>query len=169
MPDDICGAECVDGTPCEHPAGSCPVPTHSDPDAENPHGRPNKLNLQRQEQIAQDVEQGKSLSLAARKAGISPSTVIRWIQVGEDQEAGEYREFFERLTRALGHGQDMWESMLLEAAKDDPATIMAVLKTQYPDEWGDAKRGDQAGGSTVTLYNEAPEDMDALVEALTDE
>jgi len=27
---ELCGAECVDGTPCQKPAGSCPVPEHQD-------------------------------------------------------------------------------------------------------------------------------------------
>lgn len=152
--DDICGAETTAGQPCKNPTGEngrCWIPSHNEPGAENPHGRPSKLNLQRQEQIATTVEEGKSLSLAARKAGIAPSTAIRWFQIGEEEEAGPYQEFYERLTRALGHGQDMWESMLLKAAEDDPATIMAVLKTQFPDTWGEADRGEQAGGVVVEL------------------
>jgi hypothetical protein len=31
---DVCGAECADGTPCQHPSGSCPVPDHEDTDDE---------------------------------------------------------------------------------------------------------------------------------------
>lgn len=151
---DTCNADTVSGDPCKNSTTDdgdperCWIPSHNEQGAENPHGRPSKLDLQRQEEIAQAVEQGKSFSLACRKAGITPSTGIRWLQEGEEQEEGEYREFFERLTRAKGHGQDVWESRLLEVA-DDPATIMAILKTQYPDEWGDAKRGDQAGSETV--------------------
>jgi hypothetical protein len=29
---ELCGAECRDGTTCEHPAESCPIPSHDEPD-----------------------------------------------------------------------------------------------------------------------------------------
>lgn len=159
--DDICGYEdTTTGQPCRHPAGSCPVPSHRGavPNGGNPQGRPTKLNLQRQEDIAQAVERGKSFTSACRKAGITPQTGIRWMQVGEDEDEGPYREFFERLTRAKGIGQDLWEQRLHEVT-EDPATIMAILKTQYPDtEWGDANRGEQAGDGAVINLPESVTD-----------
>lgn len=155
---DVCGhpTKGGEGPPCQNPATegkSCWIPAHggSAEDHGRPFPSPEKLNLQRQEDIAQTVEQGKSLSAASRMSGITPSTTIRWLQLGEEQDEGPYADFYERLTRALGHGQDTWESMLLAAAEDDPATIMAVLKTQFPDAWGDANRGEQSAGVTVQL------------------
>lgn len=153
MTNDICGYEdTTTGHPCQHPAcrpdGRCWAHTeHEDLRANG--GRPTKLDLQRQENIAQAVEQGKSFSSACRRSGITPQTGIRWLQLGEDEDEGPYREFFERLTHAKGVGQDFWEERLHEVT-DDPATIMAILKTQYPDtEWGEARRGEQAGDETV--------------------
>lgn len=172
MTDETCGHPTADDTPCQHPVTDdgdpdrCWIDAHNEADVEaGQPGRqfpdPEKLDLQRQEDIAQTVEQGKSISAAARMSGITPSTAIRWMQLGRDQEEGPYREFFERLTRALGFGQNKWEDLLLEAAKDDPSTIMAVLKTQFPNEWGDVDRGEQAGGVVVNLGEEEEYEVDA--------
>lgn len=149
MTDDICGHPTGGGGSCKNPATEgdhCWIESHGG--HVSGHGRPTKLNLQRQEDIAAAVEQGKSFSLACRKSGITPQTGIRWLQEGEGETEGPFNDFYERLTRAKGHGQDVWESRLLDVA-EDPATIMAILKTQYPDEWGGAKRGEQEGSSTV--------------------
>lgn len=75
---DICGAECVDGTPCEHPAGSCPVPSHSDPDAENPHGRPKAFDDEwRRDALYRAAGMGMHLYHQAGFAQVSENTVRR--------------------------------------------------------------------------------------------
>jgi hypothetical protein len=76
--DDVCGAETTDGTPCQHPAGSCPVPSHSDPDADNPHGRPSSFSEQKRDQIYTAVGAGLSVHDIASMAEISPDTLRRW-------------------------------------------------------------------------------------------
>lgn len=72
MPDH-CGEEKNDGDPCEfqakYPDGKCGHHTDHDTGAERREGRPTKLSYERQEQIAGDIEKGRSLSSAARKAG----------------------------------------------------------------------------------------------------
>lgn len=98
MPDDpdICGAECADGTPCEHPAGSCPVPSHDDPGAENPQGRPSTLD-EHEDDILTGARQGMTLEGCARVAGIDESTLHRWID--------KYDDFRKSLKRARAHGE----------------------------------------------------------------
>jgi len=97
MTDDICGAECGDGTPCQHPAGSCPVPSHSDPDAENPHGRKFTLGEDDHDVILEAARMGKSETGCARAAGVSS-----WAQLNRYLDAHpEFRSAFER-ARAEG-------------------------------------------------------------------
>jgi hypothetical protein len=155
---DICGAECTDGTPCQNPAGSCPVPSHSDPDAENPHGRPSKLTKQRQENIAAMIEDGHSIGAAARSTGITVQTFFNWMERGEQQDEGVYGDFFDRITRARGVGESRYLDAIVDIAKEtnDTATLMTLLKSRYPNSWGDAERADQdAGGVQVVLPAEA--------------
>lgn len=95
MTKDICGAECADGTPCQHPP-NCPVPSHSDPEAENPQGRPSLLEEYEQD-ILTGARQGMTLEGCARLAGIDESTLHRWIN--------KYDQFRKSLKRARAHGE----------------------------------------------------------------
>lgn len=113
---DICGAECVDGTPCEHPAGSCPVPSHSDPDAENPAGQPSKFTSERQAEILAAAREGKSQAGCARAAGIDESTLRGWID--------RHEEFSRAFRRARGEG----ESRLVRDGLYDPDTDSSMAK-----------------------------------------
>ena len=148
MTDDICGAETVSGEPCQNPAESCPW--HN---VENPpkNGRDSKLTKEREEKIAQAIEKGKSMTIAARKAGISRNAVYSWIEKGEDQDEGIYADFHDRLMRARGHGEDFYLSLALDMAKEngDHRFIASLMKQRYPDSWGETDTGVEA--DTVTL------------------
>lgn len=91
MPDDICGAECVDGSECQNPAGACPVPSHSDPDAENPHGRDFTIDESDHDAILQAARDGMSKSGCARAAGVAKSQLDRYLEAHED-----FRSAFKR-------------------------------------------------------------------------
>jgi len=97
MSDDICGAECTDGTPCQNDAGSCPW--HGDNTPET--GRPSKLTEGRQENIAVMLEDGHSIGAAARSNGITVKTFFNWMEKGEQHDGGPYAEFFDRIKNAL--------------------------------------------------------------------
>jgi len=85
--DDICGAECVDGSECHHPAGSCPVPTHSDPEAENPHGRDFSIEETDHEAILEAAHEGVSKRGCARAAGVSHTELDRYLDAHPDFRA----------------------------------------------------------------------------------
>ena len=150
--DDLCGStDTTTGNPCQNAAGSCPWHGDDPPDT----GRPSKLSYERQEQIATDLEAGKSLNSAARKAGITPQTVFNWLDRGEaEREKGNenaYTEFLERITRAKGHGEDFYFNLALQLAKEDGdhRFIASLMKQRYPDSWGDTETGVEA--DTVKL------------------
>jgi len=155
---DKCGAETTDGTPCENPAESCPWHDTDDP-PEN--GRPSKLSHERQEAIAADIEQGRSMRSAARKQDLTPQTVMNWMQRGEadleDGKANEYTDFFERITRAKGYGEEWYMKTIMELAKEneDHRFLMSLMKQRYPDSWGETETGVEA--DTVKL--EVSEDV----------
>jgi len=157
MSDDICGAECLDGTQCQHPAGSCPIASHSDADAENNQGQPSKLTEGRQENIAVMLEDGHSIGAAARSNGITVQTFFNWMEKGEQHDDGPYAQFFDRITRARGNGERKYVDTIAEIAREtnDTATLMTLLKSRYPDAWGDVERGEQTGGVEVVLPEEA--------------
>jgi len=151
---DVCGHPTAEDEPCQLPAayddGKCHHHTQI-PEGPEDVGRPTKLTKDRQERIAQAIEQGASWNEATRKNGVHPETARTWLKKGDDQEEGVYAEFHGRLTRAKGEGEASYRTALMQIAieNDDTATLMTMLKQRYPDEWGDVDRGDQAGDQTV--------------------
>jgi len=156
--DDVCGHPTADDTPCQHPttddgdADRCWIDAHNDaPTESGDPGRDPKLTRERQERIAQAIESGASIAEASRKNGIHRETFRTWMKRGEEQEEGIYADFFGRLTRARGEGEATYRDALIDIAKEtgDTATLMAMLKQRYPDEWAEVDRGEQA--DTVRL------------------
>lgn len=143
MSDDICGAECADGSPCEHPAGSCPVPSHSDPDADNPQGRPSLLD-DYENDILTGARQGMTLEGCARLAGIDESTLHRWIN--------KYDEFRKSLKRARAHG----ELQHLQSVNDSGSQFIlersfGYVKTEKREV--EAEHSGKDGGPIMILDN----------------
>lgn len=167
--DEICGVSTINDTPCENPAGDngfCWIPSHNPgDDNENP-GRPTKLTKEREENIASMIEEGHSLTAAARSNGIHKETLLNWMQRGEEQDEGIYADFFDRLTRARGEGESRYVAALIEIAKqnDDTATLMSMLKQRYPESWGEVDRGEQTTG--VVVKTEAGETTEIDPETL---
>lgn len=151
-----CGStNTTSGEPCQFkPGDSCPW---HDVDKTPDTGRPTKLSYERQEKIANAIEQGKSINSAARMVGVDPTTVHGWIDRGESEiEAGnenEFTEFYHRLTRARGHGEDFYHNLALELAREneDHRFIASLMKQRYPDSWGDTETGVESGEVTVKL------------------
>jgi len=152
--DDTCGYETADGTPCEHPAcrddGRCWI--HTDTDGRVEVGRDSKLTKEREEKIAQAIENGKSITSAARMAGVSRNAVYSWLEKGEDQDEGVYADFHDRITRAKGHGEDFYFNLALELAREneDHRFIASLMKQRYPDSWGETETGVDADTITVS-------------------
>lgn len=150
---DICGAETGDGSPCKNPPsepdGRCWH--HTQAGEQRRGGRDSKLTKEREEQIAQAIEQGKSMQSAARMASVDPTTVYNWLDKGEGQEAGVYADFHKRITRAKGYGEDRYFKTVFEMAKEegDHRFLASLMKQRYPDSWGDTDTGVDA--DTVTL------------------
>jgi len=140
MTDEICGAETTQDHPCQNPADSCPW-HNTDSPPEN--GRDSKLTKEREEQIAQAIERGKSINSAARMAGITPQTVYNWLDRGEDESNTVYADFFERITRAKGYGEDKYFNVIWELAKEegDHRFLASLMKQRYPDSWDDTETG----------------------------
>lgn len=140
-----CGStETHSGEPCGNSAseddGYCHLHTQ---DGENQRGH-KKLSHDRQEKIALALEQGVPLVAACRLNGITHKTHRNWMQKGEEQEEGPYAQYFQRLTRALGHDQSEKTQKLWETAEkaNDTATMLTILKQRYPETWQDQDIGE---------------------------
>lgn len=167
MSNDICGHPTGDGSPCQNPAtedGHCWLDGHGgDVQVGRDRDPPSKST---QEQIASRIEGGSSIQEACRRAGVHREQFYRWMQYGDEEEAGPFQEFRDRLVRARGEGEAQYREALIDIAKEngDTATLMAMLKQRYPESWGDVDRGQQAGG--VVVKTEAGETTEIDPESL---
>lgn len=165
MTDEICGHEKGDGEPCEfnpkYPDGKC---GHHTDEQEYEGGRPSKLTYERQEAIASDIEAGKSINSAARKQSLDPTTIYNWLDRGESELDGgkdnEFTEFFKRITRARGYGEEKYFNTVWQIAKEegDHRFLASLMKQRYPDSWaenGDAPGVDTEGGIVINVPEEA--------------
>lgn len=162
MTDDRCGHPTGDGGECQNPATEgdhCWIKSHG---GHAEPGRDTKLTKERQEAIASAIEQGASITEAARKNGIHRETFGNWMKRGQEQDEGIFAEFFDRLTRARGQGESSYRSALMQIAieNDDTATLMAMLKQRYPESWGDVDRGEQSSGVTVNVGDPDEHEID---------
>jgi len=95
------------------------------------------------------------MASAARKQNLSTQTIHNWMQRGEsDLEEGkenQYTDFFERITRAKGYGEEWYFQAIMDLAKEneDHRFLMSLMKQRYPDSWGDTETGVDA--DTVKL------------------
>jgi hypothetical protein len=148
MTDDTCGHPTGDGTPCENPATDgdhCWIPTHGDPDAENPHGRPSLLE-EYEEDILVGARQGMTLEGCARLAGIDESTLHRWINKHED--------FRKSLKRARAQG----ELQHLQSVNDSGSRFILERSFGYvKTEKRELEHSGEGGGGIVIDLNESDE------------
>lgn len=131
--EDRCGAPTADGDPCRR-GPNCPYHQQSEaPDT----GRPTKLTRERQERIAAMLEEGHSISAAARANGISHETYHSWIRKGEKQEEGVYAEFSDRMSRARAEGERRYIQKAQEAAiqSKNASVLLKMAQLQYPNSW----------------------------------
>lgn len=167
--DDKCGStNTSSGKPCKNSAESCPWHDTDDPPET---GRPTKLTLERQERIASMIEEGHSIGAAARSNGITVQTFFNWMERGAAQDEGVFAEFFERITRARGHGEKQYLDAIMTIAREngDVSTLLTLLKSRYPESWADAKRGEQTGGVTVNLDSTETVEIDPETLEIIDE
>jgi len=153
MTDDICGAECADDTPCEHPAGSCPVASHSDDDAENGQGRPSKFTDDRAQDAIEAAREGLSKAGCERAAGVGDGTLTNWLEADPTftDVDGEERQFLRAFRRARRVG----ESSLVEGGlyDDDVDSSMAkfLLASSFDYKKTEQREVTGDGGGPVEI------------------
>lgn len=156
MSNDVCGAECVDGSECQNPAGSCGIPSHSDPEAENPHGRPSIFTDELAREAIDAATTRYSYAGIERAIGVGEETLNGeggWLDQDltfEDADGNE-RNFSRALERARGDGE---EELIQGGLYDDEMdTSMAkfLLATSYGHKKTEAREVTGDGGGPVQV------------------
>lgn len=81
-------------------------------------GPPVKFNEARKRKIIEAIALGCTYSLAASYAGVSESTVFRWLSSGREEEEGEYADFYRSVKEAEAISAVRSLGSIVQAARD---------------------------------------------------
>lgn len=104
--------------------------------------------------IVAALRAGNYQCVAVQFANISAGTFYRWMAMGEQQEEGSYREFYEAVKLAESEAEMRAVVTIQNCIKDgDWKAAMTYLERKYPDRWGRRERHEVSGpgGSPLEL------------------
>jgi hypothetical protein len=99
-------------------------------------GRRSKLTRAVQEKIDRVIRAGNYAYIAAEYAGIGQSTFYRWLEQGEEQERGPYREFREAVKAAEREAEIRAVATVQQHMGKSWQAAMTYLERKYPQRWG---------------------------------
>jgi hypothetical protein len=100
--------------------------------------RPWKYSAKRAAKIVAALRAGNHRHIAARHAGIAPSTLERWLERGAQARNGSaLKKFFADVKQAETDAEVAAVAVINKAFRDDDwKAALAFLQTRYPDRWG---------------------------------
>ncbi len=133
--------------------------------------RPTKLTHEVSEKIVRAIRAGNYPEVAARHAGVHPSTYYRWMErgalEGEAPEDDPYRHFRSEVDRAIADAEAAEVGLVVKAARDGDWRAAAwLLERRFGDRWGRRERLEQI--HEVRVPDEASE-LDTEIERLLEE
>src|SRR4051794_29882415 len=101
-------------------------------------GRPTKLTPKTQQAIVDAIAAGNYQEIAARAAGVAPSTFYEWKSRGEEGGPGNERfvEFLEAVEGAEAQAELAAVSAMRSAWNKEWRSAIEYLGRRYPDRWG---------------------------------
>lgn len=112
-------------------------------------GRKSKLTPEVAKRICGVLANGNYIQTACAMVNIDPSQFHRWMEKGEHQTDGEYRDFHDAVKQA----EQRAELECLRQINEDPSwqSKAWVLERRYPERWGRKDRLDSNVNSTVEV------------------
>jgi len=87
------------------------------------------------QRIVQALRAGNYADAACRAAGIAPSTFYRWLERGDDEDSGLFRDFAEEVERAMAEAEVHAVAVLRRAMPEDWRAALAYLERRHPERW----------------------------------
>lgn len=104
-------------------------------------GRPSKLTNEVTNQLVALLQQGHTVEIACTAVGIDDKTFHRWMNKGQKQREGPYRDFFEAIKPARAHAEVQLMDTLQKTALDPThksgwKAAAWLLERLFPDRYG---------------------------------
>lgn len=98
--------------------------------------RRSKLNKERQARLCEALRAGNTRAAAAEYAGIGTSTLYRWLDRGEAQQRGAYRDFWDAVKKAEADAEVRNVALIQRAANGGTWQAAAWwLERRRPSQW----------------------------------
>jgi hypothetical protein len=98
--------------------------------------RPTKLTAAVRDRLVAAIRAGNYAEAACLSAGISTSTYYRWLERGQLEPAGIYRELCEAVRQAEGEAEVFAVALIRRAMNDgDWRAAITFLERRYPSRW----------------------------------
>jgi hypothetical protein len=122
------------------------------------------LDEETTERICALLRAGNYDGVAARAAGVAPSTFYEWLQRGRTDRAGDepYRDFRERVVKARAEGEAVHVARIAQAAQEDWHASAWFLERSYPDRWGRVSPRPAGGREPPAPAEPAPVESDGV-------
>ena len=89
-----------------------------------------------QEKIVRVIRAGNYAYIAAEYAGIGQTTFYRWLEQGEAQKTGPYREFREAVKAAEREAEIRAVATVQQHMATSWQAAMTYLERKFPQRWG---------------------------------
>ena len=99
-------------------------------------GRPSKLTPERIAKVLEALRAGNYVEAACGYANVSVSTFYRWLERGEQESKGQYREFREDIKKAQADAEAAIVAHWRKHIPKDWKACATFLERRYPERWG---------------------------------
>lgn len=135
------------------------------------------LNEERIERIVRAIKVGATYELSAKYAGVSPSTLSRWLRIGRKQDSQGVEpeddihcNLWHAVQEAEGYAAYEWLAKIEKAAAEGTWQAAAwKLERRYPDDYGRRPRRDASASTADAVVTVRIGKPDARQSAAEDE
>jgi len=134
--------------------------------------RPTKLTADVEEKVVRAIRAGNYPEVAARHAGVHPSTYYRWMERGglggDAVEDDPYRHFCAEVERAIADAEAAEVGLIVQAARGGTWQAAAwLLEHRFPERWGRTRPPAQTERTLAPMRS--PDERDREIEGLLEE
>jgi transposase len=127
-------------------------------------GRRTKLTPDLQSKICSVLQVGNYIETAAAYAGVSKTTLYKWLKRGRREQSGQYTDFVAAVEQALAHSEVDAIAHITKAGHENWQALAWRLERRFPAKWG--KREKLTQNVTVDWRAQAKKDGIADVDGL---
>lgn len=129
-----------------------------------------KLTPEIQAEIGKNITLGMPLKYASEAAGVPERTFYQWMEQGEKQNSGKYRDFYDYCENCKSVAVKLHMTLITKAAKEDGSWQASawILERRHPEEFGRREKVELSGNmkhtGSINLHNLSDEELMEIIQ-----